>query len=36
MKLLPFFEAYPGIISYYIKQKNSKKEAVDVFKTEEM
>lgn len=33
MKLLPFFEAYPGIISYYIKQKNSKKEAVDVFKT---
>ena len=36
MKLLPFFEAYPGIISYYIKQKNSKKEALDVFKTEEM
>ena len=36
VKLLPFLEAYPGIISYHIKQKNSKKEAVNVFKTEEM
>ena len=36
VKLLPFLEAYPGIISYHIKQKNSKKEAVSVFKTEEM